>query len=112
MYQENTEAYEEQGFAELLQYFSKLVQVLKTKGSRVYVLRLPSEGTVLDYERQQFPQDRFWNLMRRYIDARFIHFEDFFELNGYMSADGSHVDTEKAGEFTGKLALVLSANGL
>ena len=108
----NTEAYEQQGFAELLRYFSALVEVLKAKGSRVYVLRLPSEGTVLDYERQQFPQDRFWNLMQRYINAQFIHFEDYPELEGYMSADGSHVDTENAREFTEQLALVLSTNGL
>ena len=112
MYRDNTEAYEQQGFTELLQYFSALVEVLKAKGSRVYVLRLPSEGTVFDYERQQFPQDRFWNLMQKYIDAQFIHFEDYPELEGYLSADGSHIATEKAGEFTEQLALVLSANGL
>ena len=112
MYQDNTEAYAQQGFAELLQYFSALVELLQAKGSRVYVLRLPSEGAVLDFERQLFPQDRFWNLMQRYINAQFIHFEDYPELEGYMSADGSHIATGKAGEFTEQLALVLSANGL
>jgi len=112
MYRGNTEAYEQQGFAELLRYFSTLVEVLRAKGSRVFVLRLPSEGSVLDYERQQFPKDRFWNLMQRSINAQFIHFEDYPELEGYLSMDGSHVAAERADEFTGQLASVLRANGI
>lgn len=112
IYRENTEAYEQRDFVELLQYFGALVDILKSKGSRVYVLRLPSEGAVLEYERQLFPQDKFWNQMQPYIDARFIHFDEYPELNGYLSVDGSHIATEKAAEFTEQLALVLSANGL
>lgn len=112
LYEQNTEAYEPQGFAELLHYFSTLVDMLNAKGSRVFVLRLPSEGAVLDFERQLFPEDRFWNEMQRKIDAQFIHFEDYPELEGYLSADGSHVAAEKASEFTAELAAVLLANGL
>lgn len=112
MYRENTEAYEPQGFSEVLNYFSTLVQILNAKGSRVFVLRLPSEGTVLEYEREAFPQDSFWKLMQRHIDARFVHFDDYPELEGYMSADGSHVESTMAAEFTAQLSLVLSANGI
>lgn len=112
MYRQNTEAYDQKGFAEILHYFSTLVDILKSKGCRVYVLRLPSEGLVLDYERQLFPQDRFWKQMERHLDARFIHFEDHPELEGYLSMDGSHVAAGKAGEFTRHLASILSANGL
>ena len=112
MYRENTEAYEQQGFAELLRYFSMLVEVLSAKGSRVYILRLPSEGAVLDFERQHFPKDRFWGQMQRYLNAQFIHFEDYPELEGFLSTDGSHIAAEKAGEFTERLALVLRANGM
>lgn len=112
MYRENTEPYEPQGFNELLQYFSTLVQMLNNKGSRVFILRLPSEGAVLDYERQTFPQEKFWDLMQRHINARFIHFDDYPELLGYMSEDGSHIESEKAADFTARLAEVLLANGL
>jgi len=112
IYRRNTEAYEQQDFVELLQYFGTLVDLLNAKGSRVYVLRLPSEGAVLDFEQQLFPQDKFWNQMQRHIDARFIHFDDYPQLNGYLSVDGSHIAAEKAAEFTEQLALVLSANGL
>jgi len=112
MYRENTEAYEPQGFSEVLQYFGTLVQILNARGSRVFVVRLPSAGAVLDYERQAFPKDRFWNAMQPYINARFIHFDDYPALGGYMSADGSHVESAMAGEFTRQLALVLGVNGI
>ena len=112
MYRKNSEAYEPQGFIELLHYFSALVDQLEAKGSRVYVLRLPSEGAVLDFERQLFPQDKFWNQMQRYVDAQFIHFADYPELNGYLSVDGSHIAAEKAHDFTEQLVSVLNANGL
>ena len=112
LYRENTEAYEPRGFGELLQYFSTLVQILNAKGSRVFVVRLPSEGAVLDFERQLFPKDRFWNAMQRSMNARFMHFDDYPALAGYMSEDGSHVETAMAAEFTSQLAVVLAANGI
>lgn len=112
LYRSNTEAYEQKGFAELLQYFGTVVDILKNKGSRVYILRLPSEGAVLDYERQEFPQDRFWTLMQSHVDAEYIHFEDYPELDGYLSPDGSHIAADKAGDFTRQLASIFSARGL
>lgn len=111
-YTQNSDAYEQQGFAELLQYFSAVVEILNAKGCRVYILRLPSEGAVLDFEQRHFPKQRFWDLMQRTIDAKFIYFADYPELQGYLSADGSHIAAEKAAEFTGQLASVLVANGL
>lgn len=112
MYRENSVAYEPQGFSELLDYFGALVDFLNAKGSRVFVLRLPTEGAVLDYERQTFPKDRFWSQMEQRLAARFIHFDDYPQLEGYLSADGSHIASEKAAEFTAQLATVLAANGL
>lgn len=108
----NSEAYEQKGFAELLQYVSAVVDILNVKGSKVYIVRLPSEGAVLEFEQRHFPKDRFWDQMQRAIDARFIYFADYPELQGYLSADGSHVAAEKAAEFTERLGSVLIANGL
>lgn len=111
LYRRNTEAYDQERFAEVVQYFGTIVDILKIKGCRVYVLRLPSGGSVLDYERREFPRDRFWNEMQRHIDAQFIHFEDHPELEGYLDMDGSHIANEKASEFTRQLASVLRAKG-
>jgi len=112
LYRQNTEPYEPQGFAELLQYIGALVDMLNAKGSRVFIVRLPSAGAVLEYERELFPKEQFWKRMQRHIDARFVHFEDYPELEGYLSADGSHIAAGKATAFTEQLATVLATNGL
>lgn len=112
LYTENSEAYEEKGFDELLHYFSAVVNIHKQKGSRVIILRLPSEGEVLDFERRHFPKDKFWSEMKNRIDATFVHFDDYPQLSGYLSNDGSHIDSSKAAAFTEQLALVLKENGL
>ena len=91
---------------------STLVDLLNAKGCRIYVLRLPSEGAVLEYERQEFPDEKFWQQMQSKVDAQFIHFEDYPELQGYLSADASHVAAELASDFTEQLASVLGAAGL
>ena len=107
LYKQNTEPYGQDEFANLLQYFATLVDILNAKGSRVIVLRLPSGGAVLDYENALFPQERFWDELRHRIDAEFIHFQDHPELDGFLSADGSHIAAEKATEFTLRLAAIL-----
>lgn len=112
LYTQNSEPYEEKGFAEIVQYFSAVVNALNNKGSRVYIVRLPSEGKVLAFERQHFPQEKFWNVMKQNINARFIHFEDYPELNGYLSVDGSHIDASRANAFTKQFAEVLQRNQL
>lgn len=112
LYTQNSEPYEEKGFTELLQYFSAVVDVLNNKGCRVYIVRLPSEGKVLDFEKQHFPQDRFWNEMKKNINARFVHYQDYPQLDGYLSIDGSHINATKATEFTAQLAQVLVENQL
>jgi hypothetical protein len=110
LYTRNSEAYEAKGFAELLQYFAAVVEVLNNKGCKVVILQLPSEGKVLEFEKQHFPANRFWDEMKRNINAKFVHFEDYPQLNGYLSADGSHIAAEKATEFTRQLAKVLEEN--
>ena len=50
--------------------------------------------------------------MKRNINARFVHFQDYPQLDGYLSVDGSHIDAAKATEFTAQLAEVLTENQL
>jgi len=108
LYNRVTTAYEEKGFTELLQYFSAVVDALNNKGCKVYFVRLPSAGKVLDYEKVNFPQEKFWDAMKDNLNANFVHFEDYPQLSGYLSIDGSHVAAEKATEFTTLLAQILN----
>ena len=107
LYLQNTEAYEADEFADLINYVSAVVTILKAKNCRVIFLRLPSGDIVRDLERQMFPHERFWGYMQDNIDAEFIHFEDYPALRGYLSVDGSHIASENSAAFTRALANVI-----
>ena len=107
LYLQNTEAYEADEFADLMNYVSAIVEILKAKNSRVIFLRLPSADIVRDLERQMFPHERFWGYMEQHIDAEFIHFEDYPELTGFLSVDGSHIASENSAAFTKVLAGII-----
>ena len=59
-----------------------------------------------------FPRERFWTVMEQRLDATFIHADDYPELAGFMSEDGSHIDSHYIVEFTKVLAEVLRDNSL
>jgi hypothetical protein len=107
MYLENTAAYEPDEFADLINYVSAVVTILKAKNCRVIFLRLPSGDIVRDLEKEMFPHERFWGYMQDNIDAEFIHFEDYPALKGYLSVDGSHIASENSAAFTRELANVI-----
>ncbi len=54
----------------------------------------------------------FWDIMEQRLDATFIHADDYPEMAGFMSQDGSHIDSQHIVEFTNVLAGVLQMNGL
>ncbi len=111
-YRKNSAPYEQKGFGELLYYVSTLVDILQAKGCPVFIVRLPTGDAVLELEKELFSKEKFWDLMQQNVAAQFIHFEDYPELAGFVSADGSHVAVDSADEFTRNLASVLRANGL
>ena len=112
LYLENTAPYTDEEFATVVNYFATLVRVLREKGSDVFIVRLPSEREVLDLERRMFPEAVFWGAMQRHIDATLVHFDEHPELSGYMSQDGSHVDSDRNEAFTAVFAEVLKSRGL
>jgi hypothetical protein len=112
LYKENTEPYSDDEYQTVIDYFAALTSILKQKGVDVYVVRLPSEQEVLTIERQMFPKRRFWDTLERQVDARFVHFRDYREMEGYLSQDGSHIDSNRKTAFTEVLANVLKKNSL
>lgn len=111
-YLENTVPYADKELQLIINYFADLVRALRQKGCDVYMLRLPSTKEVWALESAFFPRARFWDVMERRIDATFVHFEDFPGLTGYMSQDGSHIESTRVMEFTQELSRVLRANDL
>lgn len=107
LYLENTEAYEVDEFADLINYVSAVVTILRAKNCRVIFLRLPSADIVRELERKMFPNERFWGYMQKNINAEFIHFEDYPSLSGFLSVDGSHIASENSAAFTKALTDVI-----
>jgi hypothetical protein len=86
--------------------------MLRQKGVAVYFARLPSVGAVLALESDYFPREQFWDVLEKNVDATFIHYADYPELEGFLSADGSHIDSSRMVEFTEIFSDVLSRNQL
>ncbi len=112
LYLENTEPYFDAEFQTIIDYFAVLVNILREKGVDVFFVRLPSDEQVLALEKHLFPEARFWARLEQQVDATFVHFEDHPELLGYLSDDGSHIDSTRNTEFTQALVAVLKEKGL
>ena len=108
LYLRNTKPYTTAEFEPFVAYIATLVRMLRQKGADVYFVRLPSAGTVETLESAFFPRERYWSVLENNVDATFIHYADYPELEGYMSEDGSHVDSAHIVRFTRLLSEVLA----
>jgi len=106
-YAENIKPYSEEEFQLIVNYIATIVRQLRAKGVDVYFVRLPSTGAVREVENVFFPREKYWDLLEQNIDADFVHFDEYPELDGYLSGDGSHVDSKHNVAFTKALSDVL-----
>ena len=104
--------FEHESFDAVVNYTATIAAMLRQKGVDLYFLRLPSGGVVQTLEGAFFPRARFWSVLEEEVDATFVHFADYPELEGFVSRDGSHVDSSKIVEFTRQLGDVLARNRL
>ena len=111
-YLEHVEPYTSAEFDPFVNYIATIVTMLRQKNMDVYFVRLPSAGKVRALEESFFPRERFWGALEKNVDATFVHFADYPGLEGYMSEDGSHVDSAHIVEFTKLLSDVLARNRL
>ena len=111
-YVRNAEPYTQSEFGPFVSYIATLVRMLRQKGVDVYFARLPSVGAVLALESDYFPREQFWDVLEKNVDATFVHFADYPELEGLLSPDGSHIDSAHRVEFTEIFSDVLSRNQL
>ena len=112
LYLENVEPYSEAEFERVVEYIATIARMLKQKGVDVYFVRLPSAGAVRNLENEFFPRERFWGVLEKNVDATFVHYADYPELEGFVSKDGSHIDSAHIVEFTEQLNDVLARSRL
>ena len=109
---ENVAPYPETEFDPFVNYIATIVRMLRQKGADVYFVRLPSSGAVRVLEEELFPRQRFWGVLEANVDATFIHHEDYPQLSGFVSQDGSHIDSTRIAEFTTQLGQVLARHAM
>jgi hypothetical protein len=73
---------------------------LRARGVEVIFLRCPSSEHYRESERLNFPRDIAWDVLIERTGALGIHFEDHEELQGYDTAEWSHLTASEADRFT------------
>ena len=104
LYLEHSAPYERDQWLATLRLFYDLVEQLNRKGSRVIFMRLPSGEQVSMLEGALYPRNRYWADMENNLDAGFIHSDDYPAMQGFVSVDGSHIESQRIVEFTEILA--------
>ncbi len=79
---------------------AKAVAKLRARGVRVLLLRSPSDGEYLAYERRLFPRAATWDALLRASGAPGLHFQDYPELQGYYLPEWSHMTRAEAERYT------------
>ncbi len=107
LYLEHSAPYERDEWIATLNYFHMLIEQLRAKGSNVVFLRLPSGEQVSVLEGVMYPRDRYWAGMEGTLNAGFVHSDDYPAMQGFVSVDGSHIESARIVEFTEVLAAIL-----
>ena len=83
------------------------VRQIEARGGRVFFVRLPSGGEVLQAEEERFPRARYWDVLAHEVGCPFLHFRDYPGLDR-PCAEESHMDYSQAVLFTEALGDLLA----
>lgn len=96
-------------FLAALPYLESLVVALRSRGSRVVFVDLPTSGLVRDIEQHRYPRALYWDKFAASTSAQVLRSEDDPEMNQFVCPDGSHLDARQRAAFTHAM---LQATGL
>jgi len=83
------------------------VETLRSRGSRVVFVRLPSTGTLREIELGMAPREAFYERMLAVTGAPGVHFQDYPELSDFDCPEWSHLTASDAVLFTQRLMPIL-----
>jgi hypothetical protein len=92
---------------EQIERTAKVIARLRARGVKVLLVRLPSSGAYLDYERRYFPRAQTWDALLAATGVPGIHFEDYPELQGYELPEWSHVTRAEGERLTAALYRII-----
>ena len=87
---------------------AKAVRILRARGVRVLLVRMPSDGEFLAYEDRLFPRARSWNELLKVTAVPGIYFEDYPQLRGYYLPEWSHMTRNEGERFTAELYKIIA----
>lgn len=91
----------------VLESYVKDVRRIEDRGGKVIFIRHPSSGGFLDFERQHYPRQDFFDRLVEATDCLGIHFEDYPEISNYDCPEWSHLAREDARDYTRKLINII-----
>ena len=93
-------------WAEDLSTLREMVARIQRRGGEVCFVRFPTSGKVRSLEDERFPRTVYWDTLGPLTGAITINFADYPDLQ-LNCAEGSHLDTREAKQFTAALAAIL-----
>jgi len=84
------------------------VQRIKEKGGRVIFIRHPSSDDFLDFEREHYPREQFFDRVVNETCCFGIHFEDYPEISNYSCPEWSHLTADDARDYTQKIIKIIT----
>lgn len=91
----------------LIAELARDIAAIRARGGDVAFVRFPSSGRFLEWERREFPRQRYWDRLASELDVVAIHYEDFPALRDYDTPEWSHLAREDAERFTRALVPIL-----
>lgn len=76
------------------------IEKIKNRGGKVYFVRTPSSGPMLQREMGGFPKDKVWDKLLAVTGCPGIHFQEHQELANFICPEWSHLTPDDAVLFT------------
>ncbi len=90
--------------AALARDLAPLHEVLRARGGRLVMVRMPTTDVHWTLDENYAPRREFWDPIEPVSGVPTVHFRDYADLAGYDCPDTSHLDAEDAAPFTRALA--------
>ncbi len=86
-----------------------MVARIQGRGGQVVFFYFPATGGTRQWEEEQWPRYKYWDVLATNTTATCIHPDDYPVLGRFLARDGSHLDFRDTPAFTREFARILSA---
>jgi hypothetical protein len=99
-------------FTQRLSSLKTLVSKIQSRGGRVILVYLPTQGEIARIDEVRFPKAIYWDRLAKATGAETIHYKDYPALLNGDLPDGVHLDYRQTGQFTDALGRIVFLRGV